>query len=130
MSEYKRLTAKKEDRYWEQEEFWQSAEEPSYEKIEEIYNRLAELEDKIESRKLVELPCNVGDKVYRKDGDWTVFGFDCNRANGWKVKLERWKNKYLDEHETTKIVFSSFGKTVFFTEEEVRLKELQENKGE
>ena len=56
MSEYKRLTSKKEDRYWEQEEFWQSAEEPSYEQIEELYSRLAELEDKIENGQLVEIP--------------------------------------------------------------------------
>lgn len=74
----------------------------------------------------VELPCKVDDIVYKKDGAWTVVGFDCNLVNSWKVKLERWKNKYLDEHETTKVVFSSFGKTVFFTEEEARLKELQE----
>lgn len=66
MSEYKRLTAKKEDRYWEQDEFWQSAQEPSYEEIEELYSRLAELEDKIENGMLVELPCNckIGDLVY------------------------------------------------------------------
>lgn len=50
---YKRLTAKKEDRYWEQDEFWQSAQEPSYEEIEELYSRLSELEDKIENGKLV-----------------------------------------------------------------------------
>jgi hypothetical protein len=29
-----------------------------------IYNRLAELEDKIENGTLIELPCKVGDKVY------------------------------------------------------------------
>lgn len=69
MSEYKRLTAKKEDRYWEQEEFWQSAEEPSYEEIEELYRRLAELEDKIESGRLVELPFAVIDKQTKKEAD-------------------------------------------------------------
>ena len=69
MSEYKRLTAKKEDRYWEQEEFWQSAEEPSYEEIEELYSRLAELEDKIESGRLVELPFAVIDKQTKKEAD-------------------------------------------------------------
>lgn len=29
-----------------------------------LYNRLAELEDKIENKTLMELPCKVGDKVY------------------------------------------------------------------
>ena len=69
MSEYKRLTAQKEDRYWEKEEFWQSAEEPSYEEIEELYSRLAELEDKIESGRLVELPFAVIDKQTKKEAD-------------------------------------------------------------
>ena len=31
----------------------------------EVYRRLKELEDKIENGTLVELPCTVGDKVYR-----------------------------------------------------------------
>jgi hypothetical protein len=31
---------------------------------EEVYNRLAELEDKIENGTLVELPCKVGDTLY------------------------------------------------------------------
>lgn len=32
------------------------------------YKRLQELEDKIEQGRLVELYCNVGDKVYQTDG--------------------------------------------------------------
>lgn len=66
----------------------------------------------------VELPCKVGDMVYRKDGAWNVVGFECNRGGGWRVKLERWKNQFRDCHETTKVVFNSFGKTVFLTREE------------
>lgn len=87
--------------------------------------RLAELEDKIDNGTLIDLPCKVGDKVYRKDGAWQVVGFECNRANGWKVKLERWKDRFLDYHETTKVVLSAFGKTVFLTEAEAKLKELK-----
>ena len=86
---------------------------------------LAELEDKIENVTLVEFPCKVGDKVYRKDGAWQVVGFKCNRANGWKVKLERWENRFLDYHETTEVVLSAFGKTVFLTEAEKKLRELK-----
>ena len=32
--------------------------------FDDLYNRLAELEDKIENGTLVELPCKVGDMVY------------------------------------------------------------------
>lgn len=82
--------------------------------------KLAKLEDKIENKTLIELPCKVGDKVYRKDGVWNVVGFECDRANGWKVKLERWADKFLDLHQTTKVVFSALGKTVFLTEKEAK----------
>ena len=50
MKDYKRLTER--DRYWQNDEFWQSSQEPSYEDVEEIYYRLAELEDKIERGEL------------------------------------------------------------------------------
>ena len=36
----------------------------NYERFIETYNRLAELEDKIENGTLIELPCKVGDTVY------------------------------------------------------------------
>ena len=140
MSEYKRLTNNNLEEYDPEYDFCVGCKhfgEPNgcnrpngtcdnYERFLETYNCLTELEDKIENGTIIELPCKVGDIVYKKDGAWTVVGFDCNLVSSWKVKLERWKNKYLDEHETTKVVFSSFGKTVFFTEEEARLKEFQE----
>ena len=66
----------------------------------------------------VELPCRVGDMVYRKDGSWNVVGFECDRGGSWKVKLERWKDWFRDYHERTKVSFKSFGKTVFLTREE------------
>ena len=43
-----RLTAKKEDRYFEGEEFWVSAEETSMDKIDDVYFKLAEFEDLME----------------------------------------------------------------------------------
>lgn len=63
-------------------------------------------------------PCKVGQTVYCKDGAWDVVGFDCNRANCWSVKLERWKDRFWDFHEHKKVAFSSFGKRVFFSREE------------
>lgn len=59
---YERLTEK--DRYWKDEEFWTQSQEPTVEEIDEIYNRLAELEDKIENGTLVELPFAIGQKIY------------------------------------------------------------------
>lgn len=70
----------------------------------------------------VELPCKVGDMVYRKDGAWNVVGFECDRTGSWRVKLERWKDQFWDYHESTKVVFKSFGKTVFLTSEEATAK--------
>ena len=64
MSEYKRFTDK-DWKLWYDEEFYTCIDEPSDEKIQEIYGRLAELEDKIENGTLIGLPCKVGDIVYR-----------------------------------------------------------------
>jgi hypothetical protein len=51
-----------------------------------MVDRLAELEDKIEQGKMVELPCKVGDTIYviRKDGieEKEVRRFHIGR-NGW-----------------------------------------------
>lgn len=49
----------------------------NYDRFIETYNRLAELEDKIENRTLMDLPCKVGDTVWRwviRDcyDEWTV----------------------------------------------------------
>ena len=52
MEDYKRLTEKEED--------WFDTNLHSA----EVYNRLAELEDKIENGTLIELPCKVGDTIY------------------------------------------------------------------
>jgi hypothetical protein len=70
------------------------------------HNRLAELEDDLESGKLIRLPCKVGDTVYLIDTynmevmEW-YFGFD---------------------------MLGSIGKTVFLTKDEAedKLKELEE----
>ena len=82
MSEYKRLTNNNADEYDPEYDFCIGCKyfgEPNgcnrpngtcsnYERFIETYNRLAELEDKIENGTLVELPCKVGDRVYQTDG--------------------------------------------------------------
>lgn len=89
-----------------------------------IYNRLAELEDELESGELIKLPCKIGDTVYAilevNDGyeifDYTVReiiinenGFYFETPTGYSHKLK-------------------FGKSVFTDKQqaEARLKELQE----
>ena len=78
----------------------------------EVYNRLAELEDKIEQGKMIELPCKVGDTVYQTDGvriyesKVELLIYDCGR---WAFNEK------------------AIGSSVFLTREEAekRLKELQ-----
>ena len=80
MSEYKRLTNNNLEEYDPEYDFCVGCKyfgEPngcnrpngtcdSYDRFIEIYNRLAELEDKIENKTLIELPCKAGDTVYEE----------------------------------------------------------------
>ena len=89
----------------------------NYKRFIEIYNRLAELEDKIENGTLVELPCKVWDTFYcvRLDGIREAQVVEIVTADGksWGVydNIGEWYN--LNE--------------IYFTkaEAEKRLKELQ-----
>ena len=90
-----------------------------------IYQRLAELENKIEQGTLIELPCKVGDTVYfidEKRWVWEMVVVEiailkknivCEIGNRRKEVRSVWKENW--------------GKTIFFTREEAekRVKELQ-----
>lgn len=79
MSEYKRLTNNNSDEYDAEYDFCCGCQyfgEPcgcnrpngtcdSYDRFLETYDRLAELEEKIEAGTLVELPCKVGTTIYQ-----------------------------------------------------------------
>ena len=93
----------------------------------DLLRRLAELEDKIENRTIIELPCKVGDTIYE------VFKYHkppfiqqtkvqkiIVTEKGLKLKLAR--NSF---YETS---IASLGKTLFLTEEaaKAQIKELQE----
>lgn len=100
--------------------------------FDDIYNRLAELEDKIESGQAVILRCKVGDKVYQVVTD-----------EGWKEYVVDWWNntsvlpnfensicyRATGEVEWNKLFFNELdiNKTVFLTKEEAeaKLKELR-----
>jgi hypothetical protein len=62
MSEYKRLTKQVFDKVQGCEDKMTMHGQSLY----DLYNRLAELEDKIENGTLIELPCKVGDTVYEE----------------------------------------------------------------
>ena len=96
------------------------------EKHTKAYDRLAELEDKIEQGTLVELPFKVGDTVYEVFKDHippfikeTKIEKIVITAKGLRLRLTR--NSFYETAE------SSIGKTIYFTREEAekKLKELQ-----
>ena len=94
---------------------------------EEVLNRLAELEDDLESGKIIRLPCKVGDTVYEVFKDHippfikeTKIEKIVVTGKGLRLRLSR--NSFYET------AISSLGKTLFLTREEAekRLKELQE----
>lgn len=111
MKEYERFTV----RNWQKD------------KHTKAYDRLAELEDDLESDKMIRLPCKVGDTVYEVFKDHippfikeTKIEKIVITAKGFRLRLAR--NSFYET------AVSSIGKTIFFTkaEAEAKLKELQE----
>lgn len=113
----------------------------NYNDFNEIYNRLAELEDKIESGLLIEIPCKVGYTAYVikkccekcphfKDSDFeytcwcdlleskNMFEVDLDKDCVYEIKEEKFNYNYIPY----------LNKTVFKYKEEAeaRLKELKE----
>ena len=89
-------------------------------------DRLAELEDDLESGKIIRLPCKVGDTVYEVFKDHippfikeTKIKKIVVTGKGLRLRLSR--NSFYET------AISSLGKTVFLTREEAeaKLKELQ-----
>ncbi len=124
---YERLTER--DRYWECEKSWQYSHEPAYEEIENIYHRLAELEDKIEAGTLVELPCKAGDTVYIVYSafiqKWEVSSVQiCEDENKMLFRLG---HKGTDDYNA--FWSGEIGKYVFLTKAEAE-KRLEELRGE
>ena len=95
---------------------------------EELLDRLAELEEKIENGTLVELPCKVGDVVYEVFKNHKPPFIQQTRIEkiiitdkGLRLKLER-----NSAYETS---IASLGKTLFLTKTEAE-KRLEEMKNE
>ena len=128
MKDYKRLTFKiLVDPYDDDCEETENAAAASY---DELLNRLAKLEDKIENGTLVELPCKEGDIVY--------FVNECRR----QLRIETFKVDHLEVNKNYIIVacydfendydYSMYrfdSKDISFTKDEAlkKLKELKRN---
>ena len=65
------------------------------------------------------LPLSIGSAVYRKDGKWTVCGYDCNRFGEWRIKLKRQKSNNINETEHAKPLVRMYGKSFWSSEEEM-----------
>lgn len=138
MKEYKRLTNNNRDEYDAEYDFCCDCKyfgEPcgcnrpngtcgNYDRFLETYNRLAELEDKIENGTLVDLPCKVGDTLYEVLKNHRPPAIQQTKVEkiivtekGLKLKLAR-----NSVYETS---ISSLGKTLFSTEAKA-LKKLKE----
>ena len=71
----------------------------------------------------ITLPCKVGQYLFRDDGVWKCIGFDCDQTGTWRVKLRKDYYYYTTTSSNylyTRVVFNSFGKTVFTSREEYK----------
>lgn len=91
-------------------------------------DRLAELEDALESGKIVRLPCKVGDTVYFVCGNVSEYKICEVEYDGIFFIFRCFNQKYVDEHKWFSFFDERIGKTVFLTREEAekKLEEVQE----
>lgn len=124
MKDYKRLTFKiLVDPYDDDCEETENAAAASY---DELLNRLAKLEDKIENGTLVELPCKVGDTVYEVFKNH-IPPFIQQTKIEKIIITEKCLRLKLTRNSVYETAISAFGETIFLTEAEA-LKKLEELK--
>ena len=110
--------------------------------LQEVLEKLAEYEDLEEQKKLLTLPCAVGDIIWDIDFgrpysyEVTGFSFGSMNDDDWEEEriLDQVVVYYTNSNGSITGAFAvrEIGKTVFFTREEVEaaLKELERGKGE
>lgn len=92
-----------------------------------VYERLQELETKIENGTLIELPCKVGDTVYYEtfiNGESK--GIISHKVIGFVLEA---MTQNMNGFGCTSVPIKDFGESVFFTKAEAE-KKLKELKGE
>lgn len=86
-----------------------------YKIMRHLAEKLVKYEDAEEQGKLLELPCKIGNTVYRVylDGEYTV--------SWWVIKRDTFTLSYYERYK------DEFGKTIFLTPEKAKekLKELE-----
>lgn len=138
MNKYNRITKK--GTYYDKDDFELDLiielDERHYETVQDIdtvcekLNRLVELEDKLENGIFIELPCKVGDKVYRVGKAINVkdqkYDFYVQEYEITKAELYEEEILFVDDSDN-EIFLVDFGKTLFLTpaEAEAKLKELK-----
>lgn len=133
MEKYKRLTKSRENII---QQFENIKPENRNKFCLDCFSRLAELEDDLESGKMIRLPCKVGDTVYRVMADkrikqpyeYKVIGFWYsinNKCNDLHL------GRYIDGVfvSSISVPFSEFNRILFLTKEEAE-KKIKELKGE
>lgn len=103
--------------------------------------KLCDLEDKIEQGKIVELPCAVGDKVYRiwsvgKYGksiaEFVVTNVSQIMENTWVIRYQKQAKSLYSTPTIYQCNFNDIGKTVFLdrASAEAKLREMEGDKNE
>ena len=96
----------------------------SFVRENQLKDRIAELEDKIENGTLIELPCKVGDKV------WLIYENQVEIAEIWRIVLTPTYNEFkwfipydgTQPKDTGSFKTNEIGKTVFLTKAEAEAK--------
>lgn len=116
---------------WIDDELWERACEPDCEEIDSVYRKLKDYEDAEEQGLLLRLPCKVGDKIFL---DFAGFGKDIDEFTVKDFHLDRFEDgetilfcdyESNDKTLSGQIDVMEFGKTVFLTEAEAKLKEME-----
>lgn len=111
----------------------QLAEDERWKALDQIAEKLANLEQKEEQGILVRLPCKVGDTVYTLSYRYDCkYDYDCKAFQKWKCEenipceYEK-KEYYVKKSQFCLSMLESLGRTVFLTREEAE-KALEEMK--